>query len=375
MSSSNNWAAPVANLSTGNWSGTSNWAGAINGKFYVGSFSVGSYWQGKIASCVTTTLLADVHMPSLVEVERMIVDPMGWVCDYKLGRQFREPDAPGTQNWIPTRDSDFGLNGSAESNATQIWLMGDGTGDAYTDILNQVSTSDTNTVLRMYNMDAGDIIDISNENLIYGTPSPVSSFEQKGPSSNQTGDNLFDTGDYGWACVSDISAGQRMVMDGVFLADVVSAMPDDSVISIGVKDSAWTNSYSSSNFEGGSYFQIRRLNGSDVQIQVRANSDSTTTVNTTAVALSGFGAFIEVSADGNNIRLGFTYDGDGSTDNEVTTPWVDWSTIRKRETGDQAYGITNRDIVIFGYATSGNSAGMSLANVDWTELEFVSTPV
>lgn len=70
---------------------------------------------------------------------------------------------------------------------------------------------------------------------------PVTGITLEGPVANQTGNNLFDVGDHGWLSIDEsLGAGERLVMNSTFLADIVDAMPDNSAIIIGLKDSDWT---------------------------------------------------------------------------------------------------------------------------------------
>ena len=78
----------------------------------------------------------------------------------------------------------------------------------------------------------------------------VSGITLEGPATNQTGTNLFDQGDHGWLGIDEqLNNGQRLVMDGAFLYDLVDAMPDRSVsfTSVSKTTSRWTNALSLSN--------------------------------------------------------------------------------------------------------------------------------
>lgn len=205
---------------------------------------------------------------------------------------------------------------------------------------------------------------------------PVTGVTQEGPVANQTGTNLFDVGDHGWISVDEqLGAGERLVLDGTFLSDLVSAMPDDSDMYIGLKDASWTDAYSTAGLEGSIYLYIARYSSSDVRVRLGGSVGSTSTLFTTAAAMSGFGAFIDLTGSGNNIRMGLTYSGDGSSDDEGTTAYADWGTSRKLQTGDQGYGLTNVDVMFMGSGNlAGNAAGMDTADVDWTGLSEISVP-
>jgi len=94
-------------------------------------------------------------MPTSAEIEKMVTDPVGWLTDYKVGNSYRPPDQSNS-------NSSFSLGAATPSYSTQVWLMGDGTNDAYSTIRNQVSTSDTTlTSLSMQNMVSNDIVNVS----------------------------------------------------------------------------------------------------------------------------------------------------------------------------------------------------------------------
>ena len=203
----------------------------------------------------------------------------------------------------------------------------------------------------------------------------VTGVTQEGPAANQTGTNLFDSLDHGWLSIDEqLSAGQRLVMDGAFLYDLVDAMPDNSDMYIGLKDASWTDAYSTAGFEGNAYLYIARYSTSYVRVQASASA-STNAITTTVANMAQFGAFIDLTNSGNNIRLGFTYNGDGSSDDESSTAYADWGTARKVQTGDQGYGLTSVDVMFMGSGNlAGNAAGMDSTDVDWTGLSEINVP-
>ena len=114
--------------------------------------STGHYeFNGKIASFVVTTQMGASPLPDATEIKAMITDPSTWLADLD-----------GT-----TRRSYYGPNftfvsgGSDVSSAlsTQVYLMGDGTNDSYSNnIRNQSNPTDTNySDLEFGNMVANDI--------------------------------------------------------------------------------------------------------------------------------------------------------------------------------------------------------------------------
>ena len=103
---------------------------------------------------VVTTLRLNQPMPTNAEIELMITDPVKWLSDYKHGNSFRVAYAQNEQTFV---------NGATyQSNsvtATQVWLMGDGTNDSYSNMIrNQVMSLDQNyTKLQLNSMVSNDI--------------------------------------------------------------------------------------------------------------------------------------------------------------------------------------------------------------------------
>jgi len=155
----NTWGSSLDNKST-----ASNWtAGSTGGRMdrqFTGNLTVGGRgsnrnFHGKVASMVATTLRTNVAMPTDAEITEMISDPIGWLSDYKVGNTFRYS---GSAN-----ETTFAMNNFNSSNATQVWLMGDGTSDSYANgIRNQVLTTDQNYVkMQLNSMVSNDIETVS----------------------------------------------------------------------------------------------------------------------------------------------------------------------------------------------------------------------
>jgi hypothetical protein len=115
-------------------------------------------WHGKVASFLVTTLLRSVSMPADAEIELMISDPSQWLMDYKNGQTYRLPDTT-------TELTNFGYSGNGiySFHATQLWLMGDGSGDSYSNMIrNRVEPNDQNyTKLNMLSMVSNDIQNVT----------------------------------------------------------------------------------------------------------------------------------------------------------------------------------------------------------------------
>ena len=128
---------------------------SVIGALTIGGRGANRSFHGKIASFVTTTLQRGVAMPSEAEIKEMIQDPSGWLSTYKLGETYRQSSSTGNT-------PNFSLNDFGSSGSTQIWLMGDGTSDAYSKIRNQTYPADQNyTPLDMISMVSNDIETVS----------------------------------------------------------------------------------------------------------------------------------------------------------------------------------------------------------------------
>lgn len=157
-----NFADSVGNRSTStNWGRNGSSIGARMDRSFVGVMSIGGRgsnrnFHGKVASMVVTTLSRDADMPTDAEITEMVTDPIGWLNDYKVGNAYRRVDnAANTSN--------FSYNDVYSSNATQVWVMGEGTNDSYANgIRNQVNSTDQNhTKLNLIGMQSNDIETVS----------------------------------------------------------------------------------------------------------------------------------------------------------------------------------------------------------------------
>ena len=79
--------------------------------------------------------------------------------------------------------------------------------------------------------------------------------------------------------------------------------------------------------------------------------------------------FIEVTPDGNNIRMGFGRNGSYSISqgDESTKTYADWNGYQG-QTGDQGYGITTSDVVFLVTDINNGNNGYDGDNIDWTNL-------
>jgi hypothetical protein len=205
----------------------------------------------------------------------------------------------------------------------------------------------------------------------------VTGITLEGPAANQTGNNLFDAGDHGWASVDEtLAAGQRLVMDNAFLIDLLDAMPDNSLVSIGTKNTGWTNTPLNYNdFLGNVRLTLIKYSNSSIQYYLHQGTSPTTTQYVTRASFesNGVEAFIEVTSTGNNVRGGIM-NGTNTTNDATSTAYADWDTGLKRQTGAQGYGISTIDVMIQGVAQTNNTVGMDTADVDWTGLSEINIP-
>ena len=124
---------------------------SLSGNMCIGGSDSNRNFSGKIASMVATTLKISQTMPTDAEVILMITDPKKWMADHKVGVSYRYP-------WSSTTVSNWQMNNVYPSWATQVWLMGEGSNDSFTNsIRNQASYGDFSTKMEFRNMQANDI--------------------------------------------------------------------------------------------------------------------------------------------------------------------------------------------------------------------------
>lgn len=113
------------------------YTGTITGDFYVGArFVNAGLSHGMIASVVATTLKQGEDLPSDTEIREITLDPLKWLNDYKVGRDWRQPDVNGTTSNFQINPNDASLGAFG----TKVWLMGDGVNDNANNIENQVAS-------------------------------------------------------------------------------------------------------------------------------------------------------------------------------------------------------------------------------------------
>ena len=91
-------------------------------------------------------------MPTREEAEMMITDPKQWEQDYRVGKTVRLGNGSSTATYNPSNiNSGYG--------GTQMWLMGDGSLDSYSNMIrNEIYPQDQNyTKLNLISMVSNDI--------------------------------------------------------------------------------------------------------------------------------------------------------------------------------------------------------------------------
>jgi hypothetical protein len=148
---------PTSPPGAGTWTTT----GGRMDRSVIGALTIGGRgsnrsYHGKLASFVTTTLKCNDAMPNDDEIKEMVTDPLGWVQTYKEGNTFRKSYYTGNTIWNSA-------NLTSKSQGTQIYLMGDGTNDSYSNMIrNQIAPTDQNyTKLNLISMVSNDIENVS----------------------------------------------------------------------------------------------------------------------------------------------------------------------------------------------------------------------
>ena len=209
-------------------------------------------------------------------------------------------------------------------------------------------------------------------------PYSAGGFTLEGPAANQTGTNLFDAaGQHGWLSIDEpLGAGQRLVLSGAFLADVADAMGDQSIVIIGLKDGAWANTIGNAipfGMEGGMMINIYRVSSTNFLMYGNNLATSTTTTQVIGTHLYNasqflnYNAFIEVTSDGNNIRVGHALT---NTHDATTETYADWGSSIKLESGDQGFGITELDVMVKSFPLSVDAGTTDANDIDWEQLTY-----
>lgn len=172
MSSADSFASLSSNLSVAsNWTSTGiRMDRTVAGNFTVGGRGTGYGFRGKVASMVVTTLIGSGSytqaqqpgglMYNDAQIEKMITDPIYWVNEYKQRLGLYNQSGPYRPPASRYAQQPFLIGSStAAYQATQVWLMGDGTSDSYANgIRNFVYPANSSrTKLQLNSMVSNDI--------------------------------------------------------------------------------------------------------------------------------------------------------------------------------------------------------------------------
>ena len=161
LSDVTNWQMYANNSTSTMWGLTNSTTGGRMDRSVLGDFTVGGRganrnFHGKVASMVITTLKLNVPVPTDAEIHLMITDPKKWESDYLVGNTIRQSHYTTNATYSPSNIySGYG--------AVQMWLMGDGTNDSYSNMIrNQVFPNDQNyTKLNLISMVSNDIENVN----------------------------------------------------------------------------------------------------------------------------------------------------------------------------------------------------------------------
>ena len=164
-----------------------------------------------------------------------------------------------------------------------------------------------------------------------------------------------------------LSAGERLVLNAEFLEEVAAQMGSGYKIYFGLKSAGWSTSSDETNgFEQGAFLWINSYYGAKSMYAQGINGYGYRSIGNNTKAM------LEITSSGNNIRAGVSDSGGFTTDAE-TTAYADWEfNLPKAQSGDQGYGITSRDVVV--YFKASGAFDLDTANIDWSRLFEVAVP-
>ena len=184
-----------------------------------------------------------------------------------------------------------------------------------------------------------------------------------------------------------LSAGERLIVKGSFLEDILSEMNNLDNVIIGLKASGWDNTKDGYSYGDESTtglidnFKIRlykNQNGAKFA-QINHNNNNVALGSpqfNAGVSMANMNLFLEITASGNNIRGGWSYGNDSLT-HVTTLTYGDFPTTNanKAQTGDQGFGITSADLMIWWDRNATTAGDFDYNEVDWTALTEQSVPV
>ena len=162
MSSDDNFASVGSDLSTASeWGQSYNTDSGdisqnVNGTVYIGGVNgySGNAFYGKVSSVVMHGLMRDVSLPDATEIKLIMTDPNKWETDYLIGN---------TQYRYGNGTHVYAKNNYSAALSTQIWLMGDGVNDSYSNgIRNQTHANEQNySRMQLNNMQSSAIVNVT----------------------------------------------------------------------------------------------------------------------------------------------------------------------------------------------------------------------
>ena len=192
---------------------------------------------------------------------------------------------------------------------------------------------------------------------------------------NEGPEDSLIVADDNWISINEqLSPGQRLTFSGAFFTNAFNAMKDQQTLCFGIKDGAWDNSQdgntsSNSGFEYDLCIKFFKSGAFASLNVIKGGSNVCTQYVLIPSFLPDTSAFIEITSNGNNIRIGIDYD----THDVQTTTYLDWTNVEKYDSGDQGYAFTNIDVMMF-LDNSTNSVDFNYDDIDWSALIKVSIP-
>tara|TARA_R110002020_G_scaffold40164_5_gene118927 strand:+ start:2324 stop:6214 length:3891 start_codon:yes stop_codon:yes gene_type:complete len=184
-----------------------------------------------------------------------------------------------------------------------------------------------------------------------------------------------------------LSAGERLIVKGSFLEDIFSEMNNLDDVIIGLKASTWSNtddgySYGDESTTGIiDNFKIRLYKNQNGARFAQLNHNNNTVALgspqfNAGVSMANMNLFFEITGSGNNIRGGWSYGNDSLT-HVTTLTYGDFPTTNanKAQTGDQGFGITSADLMVWWNRNATTAGDFDYDEVDWTALTEQSVPV
>jgi hypothetical protein len=215
----------------------------------------------------------------------------------------------------------------------------------------------------------------------------ITGISLEGPSGNQSGTEVVTTSGtgHGWLSLTEpLHAGQRLVIPNEFFYDLYLVNSDVYEVMIGLKGDSWSNTefpdgngqVATGVFKGDLYLRLIYGGPSSIGYQIFTPSGiSNSMLSNSPNYHDDACAFLELDSTGDNIRIGVGLNGyygitQGAEETYTYSSWIAY----KKETGDQGFGIESLDVMFLIHNIFSGDP-YDVANVDWTALTEVATPV